>query len=101
MGGVWYKRRQDNRPLPPYLMNQDNNDGDVEMGGTTGVQTHATANKWKSAWELKQKTKAQAQGGNQYINEKFKNISIKLNKYHINLFLIQFYAFFFPFVFAT
>merc|ERR1712228_1021081 len=56
LGSVWYKRRQNNRPLPPHLMI---NKGDTEMQGTG---QHATANKWKSAWELEQEA-AKNNGG--------------------------------------
>merc|ERR1711920_979401 len=58
LGSVWYKRRQDNRPLPPHLMI---NNKETEMQGTG---QHATANKWKSDWELEQEAKnAGASGG--------------------------------------
>merc|ERR1712003_586283 len=58
LGTVWYKRRQNNRPLPPHLMINKN---ETEMQGTT---QHATANKWKSDWELEQEAKAAAAAGN-------------------------------------
>eukprot|EP01084_Bolivina_argentea_P287953 494157_1 len=59
LGGAWYIRRQNNRPLPPSLMNQEHDDS-VEMGtGIGGVQTHTTSDKWKSQWELEQEAKAQ------------------------------------------
>jgi len=59
VGAVWYKRRQNNRPLPPQR--------GVEMAedGATG-DTHATSNKWKSAWEVEQEQArmAEAAGAN-------------------------------------
>merc|ERR1712003_346362 len=58
LGSVWYKRRQNNRPLPPHLMIDKNKE--TEMG----TAQHATANKWKSDWELEQEAKrVQAAGG--------------------------------------
>lgn len=52
VGVFWFKHRQGNRPTgydngPSYVA--DN----VEMGGA-----HATANKWKSQWEMEQERKA-------------------------------------------
>merc|ERR1712003_153241 len=56
LGSVWYKRRQNNRPLPPHLMINK----ETEMQGT---KQHATANKWKSDWELEQEAKKNNAGG--------------------------------------
>eukprot|EP01084_Bolivina_argentea_P213050 361984_1 len=47
LGGVWAKKRQDNRPDPSQLVKADSG---MEME----KQAHATANKWKSAWEMEQ-----------------------------------------------
>ena len=63
LGGVWYKRRQNNRPVPAHMMSGG---GDaVEMGGATTGATHATSSKWKSAWEMEQEQAAAQAGGQQ------------------------------------
>eukprot|EP00485_Elphidium_margaritaceum_P016923 CAMPEP_0202726172 /NCGR_PEP_ID=MMETSP1385-20130828/184478_1 /ASSEMBLY_ACC=CAM_ASM_000861 /TAXON_ID=933848 /ORGANISM="Elphidium margaritaceum" /LENGTH=434 /DNA_ID=CAMNT_0049392385 /DNA_START=1948 /DNA_END=3249 /DNA_ORIENTATION=+ len=62
IGCVWYKRRQNNRPLPEHL--RGNN---VEMGGA--AKQHATADRWKSAWELEEEKKTMAQKGEHAVND--------------------------------
>ena len=66
-GCVWYLWRQKNRPVPAHMLvgtkGQTVGQTSVEMNNTTGAATHATADRWKSAWELEQEQKAAQASG--------------------------------------
>jgi len=63
LGAVWYKRRQNNRPVPAHMRGASPH---VEMGGgATGGATHATSSKWKSQWEIEQEQQAAQNAGQQ------------------------------------